>query len=149
MNCVASAALGASAAQGAALPSLDLAGFERFLAEHRGRVVVLNFWATWCTPCKWEIPSFARLYGKYRDQGVEILGVNVDGDLERVEKFLRRNPVNYPVYLGSPDLRSAFMVFALPTTVFFSGDGSLVRRHDAYVPEELLEKELTVLLQMQ
>lgn len=108
----------------------DLKGMEVNLKEFRGKVVLLNFWATWCSPCRIEIPSMVELYKKYKDRGLEIIGVNLDklGKSE-VEKFSQEHKINFPVLLNpSGDVASLYGVVVLPTTVFLDRDGKIKGR---------------------
>lgn len=108
----------------------NLNGMEVNLKEFRGKVVLLNFWATWCPPCRIEIPSMVELYKKYKDRGLEIIGVNLDklGKSE-VEKFSLEHKINFPVLLNpSGDVASLYGVVALPTTVFLDRDGKIKGR---------------------
>lgn len=108
----------------------NLKGMEVNLKEFRGKVVLLNFWATWCPPCRIEIPSMVELYKKYKDRGLEIIGVNLDklGKSE-VEKFSHEHKINFPVLLNpSGDVASLYGVVVLPTTVFLDRDGKIKGR---------------------
>lgn len=105
----------------------DLRGVEVSLKEFRGKVVLLNFWATWCPPCRKEIPSMVELYKRYKDKGLEIIGVNLDklGKLE-VEKFSLEHKINFPVLLNpSGDVASLYGVVVLPTTIFLDRNGRI------------------------
>ena len=108
----------------------DLKGTEVNLKEFRGKVVLLNFWATWCPPCRKEIPSMVEIYKKYKDRGLEIIGVNLDklGKSE-VEKFSLEHKINFPVLLNpSGNVASLYGVVVLPTTVFLDRNGRIKGR---------------------
>jgi len=108
----------------------DLKGTEVNLKEFRGKVVLLNFWATWCPPCRKEIPSMVELYKKYKDRGLEIIGVNLDklGKSE-VEKFSLEHKINFPVLLNpSGDAAARYGVVVLPTTIFLDRYGKIKGR---------------------
>ncbi len=108
----------------------DLKGVEVTLKEFRGKVVLLNFWATWCSPCRIEIPSMVELYKKYKDRGLEIIGVNLDKlGKSNVEKFSLEHKINFPVLLNpSGDVASLYGVVVLPTTVFLDRNGKIKGR---------------------
>lgn len=108
----------------------DLKGVEVTLKKFREKVVLLNFWATWCSPCRIEIPSMVELYKRYKDKGLEIIGVNLDklGKSE-VEKFSLEHKINFPVLLNpSGDVASLYGVVVLPTTVFLDRNGKIKGR---------------------
>ena len=108
----------------------DLNGVEKSLKEFRGKVVLLNFWATWCSPCRIEIPSMVELYKKYKDRGLEIIGVNLDKlGKSDVEKFSLEHKINFPVLLNpSGDVAALYGVVVLPTTVFLDRNGKIKGR---------------------
>lgn len=108
----------------------DLKGVEVTLKKFRGKVVLLNFWATWCSPCRIEIPSMVELYKKYKDRGLEIIGVNLDKlGKSDVEKFSLEHKINFPVLLNpSGDVASLYGVVVLPTTVFLDRYGKIKGR---------------------
>lgn len=108
----------------------DLKGIEVNLKEFKGKVVLLNFWATWCPPCRKEIPSMVELYKRYKDKGLEIIGVNLDklGKTE-VEKFSLEYKINFPVLLNpSGDAATRYGVVVLPTTIFLDRYGKIKGR---------------------
>jgi peroxiredoxin len=135
----------AAAPAGAALTSADPAGraapdFELKsidgksykLADLRGKAVLLNFWATWCPPCKIEIPWFIELQKQYANQGLVVVGVAMDDDTNRqkvVSEFASQMKIDYPILLGTDQVADQYGgVDALPTTFFIGRDGKIVRR---------------------
>jgi thiol-disulfide isomerase/thioredoxin len=96
----------------------------------KGKVVLLNFWATWCGPCVVEIPDLVKLQDKYRDQLV-IIGVSEDeGGLDLVRKFAADKKMNYPIVMSTPELQTLFPgIVALPTTFALDRDGKMVQKH--------------------
>jgi thiol-disulfide isomerase/thioredoxin len=92
------------------------------------RAVLVNFWATWCAPCRLELPQFERLYTEHRDEGLQILGVNVGEDEETVRAYLRAKPVSFPVLLDKDKLVSIrYRVGAFPTTIIVDKEGKVQR----------------------
>src|SRR6266446_5472439 len=110
------------------LESLD--GKNMRLSDLRGKAVLLNFWATWCGPCKIEMPWFVELQKEYGPQGFQIVGVAMDdSSTEDITKFVREMGINYPVLLGKEEVGQSYGgVNALPTSFFIDRDGKLVAR---------------------
>lgn len=101
------------------------------LSDLRGKAVVLNFWATWCAPCKIEIPWFVDLQKQYGPQGLQIVGVNMDDNptMEAIGKFAREQNIDYTVLLGTDKVADEYGgVEALPTTFYIGRDGKIVSR---------------------
>jgi len=100
------------------------------LSDFRGKAVLLNFWATWCGPCKIEMPWFVELQKEYGPQGFQIVGVAMDdSSTEDITKFVREMGINYPVLLGKEEVGQSYGgVNALPTSFFIDRDGKLVAR---------------------
>ncbi|MEK6757058.1 MAG: TlpA disulfide reductase family protein [Bacteroidota bacterium] len=118
------------------------------LSKMKGNVVVVNFWATWCGPCRIEIPDFIEIYKKYKDKGVEIIGLSLDkGGWDDVLPFLKTNTINYPIVLGSQKLASEFGdVRFIPTTFFVDKNGYIVDRHVGAMSKSQLESKIKSLL---
>ncbi len=128
----------AAAPAAVAFTGLDGRPFD--MAAFKGKVVVLNFWATWCVPCIEEIPSFNRVHERYAGQGVEVIGVSMDEDGAAVVKpFLGKHPMKYKVALGSEKLSERFRLEQLPVTVIMDRAGNQVMRFEGYTPEAALE----------
>ncbi len=108
----------------------DLQGHTLKLSDLRGKAVVLNFWATWCPPCKQEIPWFVDLQKRYGPQGLQIIGVNMDdGGQQDVEKFVAENSINYPILLGQEKVAEAYGgIDYLPTTFYIDRNGVVIDR---------------------
>lgn len=103
------------------------------LAEQRGQVVLVNFWASWCAPCKVEMPHLNRLADKYRDTGVVLLAVNVDDDPKKAAAEARKLGINFPVLLDTAKIASkAYKLEAMPTTVLVDRDGRVRHVHQGY-----------------
>jgi peroxiredoxin len=103
------------------------------LADLRGQVVMLNFWATWCGPCRQEMPLLNELYQRYQPAGFTLLGVNVDADTEQANKMLEDIPVDFPiVYDPNSEVSEAYKVDAMPTSIFIDRNGQMRYLHRGY-----------------
>ena len=128
----------------ATLALKDLTGAQQSLAAYKGRVVVLNFWATWCEPCKKEMPDLSAIQNDYAASGVQVIGAAGDGaaDSDKVTKFIREFKVNFPVWVGATtdDMQRFGVGTVLPATVIIDRTGKIVRREIGMIkPAELRE----------
>lgn len=127
----------------------DMNGADVRLADYKGKVILLNYWATWCGPCKVEIPDLVALQDKYKDQGFVVLGVSQDDDPETLRAFASAYKMNYPVLVGrdQPDLLDAQgPLWGLPTSYLIGRDGTICTRHLGPATKEDFERELKALL---
>lgn len=113
-------------AAAASLESLDRKGLDDLLASHKGKAVMLNFFATWCPPCRMEIPDLVKIHEKYADKGVVIIGLSVDEDKNAVPGFLQKQGVKYPVYMAGSSITRAFGISSIPFNVFIDKKGDVV-----------------------
>jgi len=122
--------------------SRDLQGREVSSSTWHGKVTIVNFWATWCPPCRAEIPDLIALQEKYRDS-LQIVGVSEDDDPpEKVQAFVAENKMNYPVVMTTPEIRRAFPgVSALPTSFIVDRKGRIVQRHVGMLNPQITEAE--------
>ncbi len=102
---------------------LDLAGNVHRLSDYRGKTVVVNFWASWCKPCRREFPLFVETYEREKDHGLVILGVNVEESPDQVRKFVTDFGATYPILLDKGPVASRYRVSGLPETWFIDADG--------------------------
>ncbi len=124
----------------------DLNGKSVSLSDFHGKVVVLDFWATWCPPCRREIPDFIDLQKEYGPRGVQIVGIALD-EPEKVQAFARQNGMNYPVLLGSDDVSMKYGgIEGIPTTFIIDKSGKIVNRFEGFRPREVFEAEIKQLL---
>ncbi len=118
------------------------------LSDYKGKVVILDFWATWCPPCRAEIPSFVELYKKYSQDGLVVVGVSVDEEGPSVVKpFIKRNKIEYPIVMADGKIEQAYGgVEAIPTTFIINREGKIVNKHVGLTSKEEFEKEIKPLL---
>lgn len=100
----------------------------------KGKVVLVNFWATWCPPCREELPELMRLRERYSEDQLVVLGVSVDDNTGLVKKFMRDTPFNYPVYWRTPELLAAYQVNGVPYTVVYDRQGHMADDMVGYQP---------------
>ena len=128
----------------------ELTGQTLDLSAYRGKVVLLDFWATWCDPCREEIPHFVELQTKYRDQGLQIIGISMDDGPEPVREFYQRFHMNYPVAMGNAKIGELYgEVLGLPIAFLISRDGRIEAKHIGATDRSVFEREIQGLLQSQ
>jgi thiol-disulfide isomerase/thioredoxin len=126
----------------------DLNGQTVSLSGYRGKVVLLNFWATWCEPCRSETPRLVALQDKYRGQGFQVIGVSLDDDRKDVPPFYEEFHMNYPVVVGDSHLADRFGgVLGLPVSFFIGCNGRIESRHVGELNVEKVDPEIRKLLE--
>ncbi len=126
----------------------DLDGKEVSLTSFKGKVILLNFWATWCGPCKAEIPGFVELQNTYRDDLV-VVGYSVDDTAPQARTFANQFKMNYPILLGEgrEDVQDAFgPIWGIPASFIISREGKVCKKHLGIAPKAVFEKEIKALL---
>ncbi|MBQ0945303.1 TlpA family protein disulfide reductase [Ideonella sp. 4Y16] len=131
----------------------DARGRQQALQAWRGKVLVLNFWATWCPPCREEMPVFSRAQTTFGPQGVQMVGLSIDTP-DNVARFEAEHPLSYPLLMGGVDLLELSVAWgnsaqAMPFTAFFGRDGRLAAVHLGPLSEPALEQQLRTLLAAQ
>ena len=119
------------------------------LSELRGEVVMINFWASWCAPCRQEMPFLEEIYKKYSDLGFTLLAVNVEEDSSKADILLRDIPVTFPVLFDNTNkVTKLYKVVAMPSTIIVDRDGNMRYLHRGYLPgyEEEYKKQVSELI---
>ncbi len=125
----------------------DLSGHQIDLAAYRGQVVLLNFWATWCAPCREETPELIRLKNEYQSQRLRIIGISLDDDPKPVLEFYRRFKMNYPVAVGDAAVAERYGgILGLPVTFIIGCDGRIQAKYSGKVDIPRVEQEMKQLL---
>src|ERR671912_226298 len=125
----------------------DMNGADYKLADLKGKVLLVNFWASWCAPCLQEIPEFIKVREQYHDKGFEIVGISTDDTPEQLRDFASKYKTNYPLLQVTGEAEDAYgPVFGLPTSIIVARDGSVCKRHFGPLTKEQLEKEIKGLL---
>ena len=121
----------------------DLNGKALSLADNKGKVVLLDFWATWCVPCQTEIPQFTEWQQKYGPEGFQVIALSMDDDEGAVREFLRRYKVNYPIAMATPQIAESYGgVLGLPANFVIARDGRIVTKHIGMTELSTIENEI-------
>jgi len=115
------------------------------LKDAQGKVIVLNFWASWCQPCKMEIPELIDMRDDLSEDSIYMVGVSIDQNVEQYKSFAEKARFNYPVFHGGQDVAVLFGVSAIPRTMVFNKQGELAFSRDGYVSGEELRDILAKL----
>lgn len=124
----------------------DLGGRPVSLSDYRGKVVILDFWAPWCPPCKKEIPDLISLQDQYGSQGLQIVGIGLDR-LDNVISFVRQSGINYPVMVGDDEITELYGgIPGIPTTFVIDREGKISRRFEGYTSRASFEAAIRKVL---
>jgi peroxiredoxin len=133
----------------ASLP--DITGKSQALSQWKGKIIVVNFWATWCPPCLEEMPELSKLQERYRDRNIIVLGISTD-DLDKIREFAELHPVSYPLLSGNIEAMDLGISLGndkgvLPYTAIINLDGTVAKTYFGRVDQALLEKTLLPLME--
>ncbi len=132
-------------------PDFEFAGADGSairLSQLKGNVVLLNVWATWCGPCRMELPVVQKMYDRYSDRNFVVLAVNIDADRRRIEPFLKRYNLSLPIYYAAPEEAAAMTEMGIPSTFILGPDRALIDQAVGYSPDvedrwkQVIEKHL-------
>ena len=125
----------------------DMNGADVRLADYKGKVVLLNFWGTWCPPCRAEIPDLIKLVEAHKSRGFEVLGLAQQDTPEELRAFATQFKMNYPSLLSTEQIEESFgPMWAVPTSILIDRHGSICMKHMGQVSKEQLEKAIEPLL---
>ena len=128
----------------------DIDGKKVSLSDFKGKVIILDFWATWCVPCKAEIPDFIALQAKYGGQGLQVIGLSVDDTQSKAKQYATEMKMNYPVLLaeGKEDVLKAYdPIPSIPVSIIIDRQGRIVARHLGIATKDVFENDIAPLLQ--
>ena len=125
----------------------DIDGRKLSLADYKGKVVLLNFWATWCAPCRTEIPHFVEMQNKLGPEGFQVIGISMDDDAKPVREFAQQYKLNFPVAVGDDKLAERYGgVLGLPVNFIIDREGRIYARHLGATDVSVFDQEVQDLL---
>lgn len=128
------------------VPSLDMAGLTNLLMKNKGKAVLLNFFATWCPPCRMEIPELVNISRKYKEKDVLVVSLSVDEDAAAVPPFAQKMQMDYPVFMAGKDIARAFRITSIPHNALYDRTGKRVFSQEGMLDAETLSEMLDELL---
>ena len=129
---------------------MDLNHHPVSLTAYRGKVILLNFWATWCAPCLTEMPRFVEWQQQYAAQGLQVIGISMDDEATPVRAFYQTHALNYPVVMGDEKLGGLYGgIFGLPVTFLIDRNGKIRFKHQGATDLNVIDAEMRTLLQAQ
>ncbi len=138
---------GKSDARAADFSLQDMGGKNVKLSDYKGKVVLLDFWATWCPPCRASIPGLEKIHKTYKDKGLVILAVSLDeGGWDEVKSFIADSGITYTVLKGTDDVSEQYQVRSIPMILILDKEGRITKRYLGFGNEEDLEKDIKAVL---
>ena len=137
----------ADAAQAPSFTLKTVDGKKVSLSDYKGKIVILNFWATWCPPCRTEIPHFIKVQKDYAEKGVQVIGLSLDDQSSDVKSFIKEAKFNYPIVMADQKVQVAYgTISAIPTTFILDQKHTLVDKAVGFRDEEYLVSKIEGLL---
>jgi thiol-disulfide isomerase/thioredoxin len=127
----------------------DMQGADVTLSDYAGNVILLDFWATWCAPCRIEIPGFIEMVNDYGDRGFVVLGVSIDDAPDALQLYAEELGMNYPVLIGDgrDDIKTSYgPLIGFPTSFIIDRNGTICHKHTGYAPKDAFVREIEDLL---
>ena len=127
----------------------DLEGKPISLSDYKGKIVFIDFWATWCPPCRMSIPYVEKLYEQYKDnEDFVVLGINLQEDKETITKFMKKQKMNYPILLSDNKVISNYKIASIPRFFLIDRNGEVYNKYVGFAPgvEEVWQKDIEKLL---
>jgi peroxiredoxin len=125
----------------------DINGKTITLSDYRGKVVLLEFWATWCPPCRASVPGLEKIYKAYEEKGLVVLAVSMDdGDWPSVKSFMKDYGITYTVLKGTEEVSSQYRVRAIPMLLILDKEGKIAKRYMGFGADEDLENDIKAVL---
>ncbi len=125
---------------------VDTADIERLVEQEKGKILILNFWATWCAPCRAEIRDLVRIRDEFPEDELSIIGISLDFNPAAVPPFMQRKNMNYPVYIAAPNVMDELQVTSIPYTLIYDQDGDIDQVHETHLDREIILKIIDDLL---
>lgn len=122
------------------IPLIDSMEYVKIKEEHKGKIIVVNFFASWCPPCINETPDFVKTYNEYKDKNFIIIGISTDDDKKAAIKFVNKFGIEYPVYMSDKAIEKKYMVSKLPTTFIYDKEGKLMEIANGAISGAYLKK---------
>lgn len=128
------------------IPELGNTALQAMLEKNRGKVVLINFFATWCPPCRMELPELVKLRDMFPKDKFTLIGLSLDEDRTAVGPFVKLAGTNYPIYMANSTITDAYNISSVPHNTFIAPDGSIVISEPGMADVEVLKKEVEDLL---
>lgn len=130
------------------IPKAGVQDFKNMIESNRGKVLIINFWATWCAPCVKEFPGLMNLRKEFSEDDLTIIGISMDYGMRPVENFVKVNKVNFPIVLDDESIGSMLEIKNIPRTLIYNRAGEKILDHLGFISEESFRHVVERLLQM-